>query len=780
MRVTNQLVSRQNLQNYQFGSKSIYDLNDKLASKMKITKSYEDTGIYLDATRLEYENTILEQVQEATTKAGEFAKNTDNTLNDFADTLTTFKTKLIQAANEGEHSTTSRQAIANDLQAIRDQLVTISNTAINGQYLFSGTAINTKPISTDGKYHGNDQNIEVVAGGGENIPYNIDGMELFLGRDNDYKKQISTNITLINAHEELNAQSPETWIKQTDNIYKLIGTNYQSAAKNEQGEMDYVSDFSVDDVKNLPKTVFFMQGQRPSGESFSVKFELSADATIDDLMQQMGQAMGNTASNQVVEVTLNKNSQIQMTNLTNGSEMLSFSLFGLTEMTGTEAEERGKALGLGLWTTDKIEQEQDLANIEEAVKLGMVHLTKLISSPQYTDKDGVKITDMNYDQVRFEKKGDIIQSNASQIVRSDNSFATDNTRLSQVAALSTGLTNAVGANGGAVTSLKDADPLILDVTDRHGNKLIATIDFKGTTTGTAPDQKFYPTITIREPGMPADQAVYQGNFYKNYWNETIDPNDPTKQVGNEARMVETDDLSFKEINDMLSILANGHLDKMNGQKEKTDGTASQTELNDAYARFNDALNIATRSIETTMDHRGRVTIMDKTTSVSNVEVAMYQNHDGKDYPADVGTDMAKSGGVLSFMKNDAIIIDRPSIDFFADLDDMILAVRDGSYFGNPNGNNHRTSGIQGSIERLDHIMDHINKEHAIAGTNSRHISDTFERATMLSLNVQAVKSDVIDADYGEIMMKFQERLLAYQAMLQATSKISNISLLNYM
>lgn len=781
MRVTNQLVARQNLQNYQFGSQSIYDLNDKLASKMKITQPYEDTGIYLDATRLEYENTVLEQVQEATTKAGEFAKNTDSTLNDFADTLTTFKTKLIQAANEGEHNVTSREAIANDLQALREQLVTISNTSINGQYLFSGTAITTKPISNDGKYHGNDQNITVAAGTGENIPYNIDGVGLFLGRDNDYKKQISTNITLINAHEELNVQSPETWMKQADNIYKLIGTDYQSAAKNEQGKMDYMNDFSTSDVADLPPTVFFMQGQRPKGESFSVKFELTADATIDDLMQQMGQAMGNTTTNQVVEVTLNKNSQIQMTNLENGNEIMSFSLFGLTEMKGTDTEEAAKAAGGAnphLLSTDEIKFLTSQEQVDFAVANNLVHLTSFISSPSYFDENGTQITNVDYDQVRFEKKGDIIKSNTSQIVRNDNSFATDKTRLSEVAALSTGLTNAVGANGGAVTSLKDADNLILDIVGRRGNKLKATIDFNGTIIGAGTaDEKTYPTITITDE---TGATKYSGNFYKIVWNETIDPADPTKQVGNEAKMVETDDLSFKEINDMLTILANGDLDKLNGVTEKTDGTASQAELDQAYEKFSQTLNLASRSIETTMDHRGLITINDKTTSVSNVEIAMYQDHQGKDYPADVGTDMSQSGGVLSFMKNDAIIIDRPSIDFFADLDDMILAVRDGSYFGNPDGNNHRTSGIQGSIERLDHIMDHVNKEHAIAGTNSLHISNTYERATMLSLNVQAVKSDVIDADYGEIMMKFQERLLAYQAMLQATSKISNISLLNYM
>ncbi|MDD7742190.1 MAG: flagellin, partial [Campylobacteraceae bacterium] len=247
-----------------------------------------------------------------------------------------------------------------------------------------------------------------------------------------------------------------------------------------------------------------------------------------------------------------------------------------------------------------------------------------------------------------------------------------------------------------------------------------------------------------------------------------------------AKMVETDDLSFKEINDMLTILASGDLDKMNGRGEKIDGTATQDELNAAYAAFEETFLQASVSVESTMNHRGLVTVKDKTTSVTGIKIAMYQDHGDKDYPDAVGTENTKSASVLSFNKNDAVTIDRPSIDLFADLDDMIEAVFNGDFYGNAKGVNPRTSGVQGAIKRLDHIMDHVHKIHAIAGTNSRHITDTNERATTLYLNVAEVKSTVIDADYGELAMQFQNNLLAYQAMLQASAKINQISLLNYM
>ena len=779
MRITNQLQSRQNLLNYQSSAAKNYDSIEKLSAHMKITKPYEDVGIYVDATRLDYEATTLEQIKEATTKASEFAKNTDQTLNDFADTLDSFKVKLIQAANSGEHSTTSRVAIANDLKAMRDQLVSISNTAINGQYLFSGTAVDTKPISADGTYNGNGNNIEVLAGSNLTVPFNIPGEGLFLGRDNDYAKQVTTNITLINKHEELNPQTVnEEYMRLTDEIYKFIGTDYRTSAKiAADGKMNYTTDFTRDKVAALPPTVFFMQGQRPSGESFSTKFELSADAKVSDLLEQMGRAMGNTDTNKVVEVSINKDAQIQMTNLQNGNEMMSFSIFGLTAQEGTAAEQAN------LWNTDTIKKETSLEKIKKAVADGNVHLTSFISSPNYVSPDDGIATATDYDKVNFANKGATVQNNTSQIVRKDNSFATNNTRLSEVAGLSSGQIGAVGAAGaGAVTSLANADDLILDVTAKNGNVYKATIDFNGTQ---VKDQNgaviaSYPTIKIQQkPIADPTKADYIGNFYKTFWNEQLVPNaNPPRQIGNQAKMVETDDLSFKEINDMLTILANGDLDKMQGKDDRNPNT--QQGLNDAYARFEETFLQASVSVESTMDHRGLITVKDKTTSATGIKIAMYQDHGGEDYPADVGTANTKSASVLSFNKNDAVTIDRPSIDLFADLDDMIEAVFNGDFYGNANGVNPRTSGVQGAIERLDHIMDHVNKIHAIAGTNSRHITDTNERATTLYLNVAEVKSSVIDADYGELAMQFQNNLLAYQAMLQATSKINQISLLNYM
>lgn len=783
MRITQQLMARTNMVNYQTNAERIYNLNAKISSKTKISQPYENTGIYVDATRLDYELEVLSQIRNGTQKASEFAKNSDNSLNSFVETLTTFKTKLIQAANQGAHSETSRIAIANDLKALRNQLVNISNTAINGQFLFSGTAIDTKPISNDGSYNGNGKLIQVVSGTNQTIPYNVDGKELFLGRDNDYSKIVTTNITLYNEHQKLLPSSTPTLLKSSDNIYKLIGGNYQTKALNTANPLDYTRDFSAEKVDKATTqyqpTIFFMQGQKPTGESFSTKFELTPDSSVQDMLDRIGQALGNdpATGNKVVDVSLNEQSQIVVKNLKAGNEMLNFSIFGLTAQKNV-----GDTQNDVTTRTNQIRGLTSLDDINTMVNNGNVHLTSLISSPAYNKiQNGNNFIDksntLDYDKVFFNKSARTLTSNVSQIVRADNSFANDGTTLAAVAGLNAG------------QSLANADDLMLQIRSRNGDNYVAVIDFNGTQA----NGQSYPTLSLYTHPMQQGQApLTQMNFYKTQWNAGIKAGSTTEQIGDEPRLISTNELTFRNIEDMVQIIASDHATTKNAQGALTGwgnllpqgNPPTQDQMNAAAKtawnnNFSPALRLSSQQVSANMNERGQMVIKDNISSVTDIEVAIYQKHN-QDYPTGTNINAPSNGSVLSFMRNDAVMIDRPSVNIFPDLDEIIQAVEDGSFFGNPDGTNHRTSGVQGALTRIDHIMDHVNKEHAIIGARSNLITATNNRAELLTLNVSEVKSNVIDTDYGEVLLELQQRMLSYQAMLSSTAKISQLSLLNYM
>jgi flagellar hook-associated protein 3 FlgL len=77
-------------------------------------------------------------------------------------------------------------------------------------------------------------------------------------------------------------------------------------------------------------------------------------------------------------------------------------------------------------------------------------------------------------------------------------------------------------------------------------------------------------------------------------------------------------------------------------------------------------------------------------------------------------------------------------------------------------------------------MTHITKEHTKIGSYSNALSQASDRSELLSINVQTVRSEVIDVDIGEAYMKFNQLSNSYQAMLSTVAKINSMTLLNYM
>ncbi|MGL2857358.1 flagellar hook-associated protein FlgL, partial [Helicobacter pylori] len=322
MRVTfgskyNQMNNYQNaLQN------KINDANTQIASGLKIRYGYQNSDINNQNLKFQYEENTLDQGIDVAQNAYTSTLNTDKALQEFSKTMEAFKTKLIQSAND-VHSETSRAAIANDLERLREHMMNVANTSIGGEFLFGGSKVDRPPIDSEGKYHGNGEDLNVLISSDNLVPYNISGQDLFLGADKDKHKLITTNIKLFNQNKlhpdvmdalEHSSLPEEVFIKPGDTLRELIGDNDK-------------------DPTNDPKEFFYLQGVRPDGSSFKEKFVLDkayqnkeSATKVSDLLDKIGHAYGNTSQNKVVDVSLNNWGQIEIKNLTPGSENLDFHL----------------------------------------------------------------------------------------------------------------------------------------------------------------------------------------------------------------------------------------------------------------------------------------------------------------------------------------------------------------------------------------------------------------------------------------------------------------------
>lgn len=923
MRITNQLMNFNNVYNYQKNSNSLYQSQQAFSTGLKINYAYEGSGIYVDAARLEYESNLLKQVESTTLKATEFTKNSDKALNDFVLKLTEFKTKLIQAAND-IHDATSRNAIANDLEGIKQNLIDIANTTINGQYLFSGTALDTMPIDDLGNYNGNAESIKAVIGTNQTSNYNINGQSLFLGSDNDYKKVITTNVNLVNNYNKfLYPTDNEKFVGLDDDLRDLIGTNYRSEEYNKVNKPKE-DDFTKDKLTDQP-TTFFLQGRKPDGSTFSTKVTMTPDSSIQSLLDNIGYALGNDkdGKNPLVQVALNNSGQIEITDIRNGNQMMELHLFGLTPQQSTEKYKVGNyeinidpatsddykitttkdadgnitgitavsnnnqtytinlnntgqlqvnnqavqnignppfALDLndlgnnGIDATDftafnpndaeqvrtmsstkvrdkdgswvEVSALTDLETIEENVKNGKVYLTEFIKS-DFKDTLGVKNDATDYNKLQFAQKDNILTGSVYQVVKGKNTFATDATKLKDVA-------------GAGLQDNKDSN-MTMHIKSKNGNYYEVKIQFTDPISASDPKATSLSITQVDKDGNPVNppaNPVYQGNIMLGKYNEATQKTDGVVTSAN--------DISYKQINDIVAMVAAGNMpvddisNAFNANMNRVynivnqlplpggipDANTVKTELKNGindqaihaiidnavdeafggaaqanttimqkikdsvinhtdyatgrFEAYNKAVDAASASVNVELNYRGQMQVTDKSSTATNIEVTIFEEFsDGK---PEFGKDPNSSveGSLFNFIANNMISIDEPSVDIFKDLDAMIAAVRDGSYRGNPDGTNARTTGIQGALKRIDHIQDHVNKLHTQIGSYTNVLESSNSRASMLYVNVESIKNDVIGADLGESMLIYKQYLTQFEAMLQTSSMISKISLLNYM
>jgi flagellar hook-associated protein 3 FlgL len=107
----------------------------------------------------------------------------DSTLSNVVQVLT----RAISIGTEGANGTVNaadRQAIAGEVQGLLTQLVSLGNTSYQGTYIFSGTAVTTKPFTLDittnsVTYNGNANSNPVELSNGSSVQSGIPGSQLF-------------------------------------------------------------------------------------------------------------------------------------------------------------------------------------------------------------------------------------------------------------------------------------------------------------------------------------------------------------------------------------------------------------------------------------------------------------------------------------------------------------------------------------------------------------------------------------------------------------------------
>ncbi len=162
----------------------------QLASGQKINSLSDDPAAAATLVGIRMEESSDNQYLQNISSLTSSLQVADSTLSSVVTALTSAVTLGVEGAN-GTLSQENRQAIAQQVNGIQQQILSLANTSYAGRYLFSGTATSTQPYAPDTNapsgvaYNGNDNRNSVEISSGQMMPVNIPGSQLFssAGRD---------------------------------------------------------------------------------------------------------------------------------------------------------------------------------------------------------------------------------------------------------------------------------------------------------------------------------------------------------------------------------------------------------------------------------------------------------------------------------------------------------------------------------------------------------------------------------------------------------------------
>ncbi|WQT10726.1 flagellar hook-associated protein FlgL [Helicobacter pylori] len=826
MRVTfgskyNQMNHYQNaLQN------KINDANTQIASGLKIRYGYQNSDINNQNLKFQYEENTLDQGIDVAQNAYTSTLNTDKALQEFSKTMEAFKTKLIQSAND-VHSETSRAAIANDLERLREHMINVANTSIGGEFLFGGSKVDRPPIDSNGKYHGNGEDLNALISSDNLVPYNISGQDLFLGADKDKHKLITTNIKLLNQNKlhpdvmdalEHSSLPEEVFIKPSDTLRELIGDNDK-------------------DPTNDPKEFFYLQGIRPDGSSFKEKFALDkayqnkeSATKVSDLLDKIAHAYGNTSQNKVVDVSLNNWGQIEIKNLTPGSENLDFHL---------------------------ISSDGDFDDLD-ALRSSAKRVTEYVKSAFVTDRSlsQVKAVPNMYNPRVLEIP--------SVFVTKDNVLANKNTKLSEIFGDSVETLKINARDDTSAIKIPNLPvyldiPILLDVKnstikdlkdaikERFNNEVdveietngrlriidnsskespisfaLSTLDQKGLEVAGIPTNNAseYQKTYFNKEGAKLESNVAQiaqngaangstklsevanGSLENSVFNMKLNdvngsfleaqmildnngaflslPNgikiplyDPTST---DIQASKPNEVTYRQLMDAMSIALNySNTDPAIYQQISDNPTSKESK-----DRFIGLLKQAKGNLSVNLNEEGKVIIQDNMHSNTKMQFMLFDK-DANDFSQNA---LHSDKPSLKLNANNALIIDKPSVNFFDQLENIITSVRKGIYrpdaLGDTYSNDMRNLGIQNGITLIDHLSDHIEKMIAKNGAHGKAFENIIRRNEVLKTQVQSIRGETTGTDMAETYNKFSNLTNNYNAVLASTNKINNLSLTKYL
>jgi len=193
MRVTNKMISDQVVINLTRNISRFMNLQNQMSTGRRINRPSDDPIGTIGGLSYRSQLSAIEQYQKNIADGNSWMTSVDVALGDIGDMISQAKEIAVALAND-TYDATARDAVANEVESLLQQVLQSGNLQQNGRYLFSGHLTRTKAFTASSKgvvYNGDQGQIRYEIETATFVNINIPGSELLtepfrtLGEDAD-------------------------------------------------------------------------------------------------------------------------------------------------------------------------------------------------------------------------------------------------------------------------------------------------------------------------------------------------------------------------------------------------------------------------------------------------------------------------------------------------------------------------------------------------------------------------------------------------------------------
>ncbi|MCM3124132.1 MULTISPECIES: flagellar hook-associated protein FlgL [unclassified Mesobacillus] len=148
MRITQSMLSSNSLRNLSESYRRMGQYQDQLSTGKKITKPSDDPVVAMKGMFYRSGLTEVEQYKRNLSELYLWMENSEAGIEQANNGLQRVRELVIQGKT-GTLSPTDREAIAREVEQIKNDLVQVANTQVSGRYIFHGTDTDHPPVPTE-------------------------------------------------------------------------------------------------------------------------------------------------------------------------------------------------------------------------------------------------------------------------------------------------------------------------------------------------------------------------------------------------------------------------------------------------------------------------------------------------------------------------------------------------------------------------------------------------------------------------------------------------------